>query len=158
MSRFVTSKDRNVFQGVSNAALARRIKATILKNVIIGHSANYLIQKTNDVSLFALLGVVNSKAVNFYFKFYNQTNHVPIGDFKQIPFPKLNPEAEVQLASIVKNIIAIKKDNIEANVSDFECQIDLRVFHLYNLSYDEVLIIDPKTPITEEEYDNFIFR
>ena len=28
------------------------------------------------------------------------------------------------------------------------------VYHLYDLSYDEVLIVDPDTPITEEEYNN----
>ena len=32
--------------------------------------------------------------------------------------------------------------------------IDNLVYHLYGLTYDEVLIVDPDTPITEEEYNN----
>lgn len=28
------------------------------------------------------------------------------------------------------------------------------VYHLYDLIYDEVLIVDPETPITREEYNN----
>lgn len=31
--------------------------------------------------------------------------------------------------------------------------IDLLVYHLYGLTYDEVLIVDPETPITREEYE-----
>ena len=34
-----------------------------------------------------------------------------------------------------------------------EKQIDRLVYHLYNLTYDEVLIVDPDTPITREEYE-----
>ena len=33
-----------------------------------------------------------------------------------------------------------------------EQQIDLLVYHFYGLTYDEVLIVDPDTPITKEEY------
>ncbi len=31
------------------------------------------------------------------------------------------------------------------------------MYHLYGLTYDEVLIVDPETPITREEYENFQF-
>ena len=34
-----------------------------------------------------------------------------------------------------------------------EQQIDLLVYHLYGLTYDEVLIVDPATPITKDEYE-----
>ncbi|MCQ2771235.1 MAG: hypothetical protein MJ236_05495, partial [Clostridia bacterium] len=44
---------------------------------------------------------------------------------------------------------------IEPTYNDFENKIDHIVYHLYNLTYDEVLIVDPQTPITREEYDNF---
>ncbi len=33
-------------------------------------------------------------------------------------------------------------------------EIDLRVYHLYGLTYDEVLIVDPEIPITREEYES----
>lgn len=37
-----------------------------------------------------------------------------------------------------------------------ETQIDIIVYHLYNLTYGEVMIIDPETSITEEEYNQHI--
>lgn len=33
-------------------------------------------------------------------------------------------------------------------------EIDLRVYHLYELTYDEVLTVDPETQITKEEYES----
>lgn len=36
---------------------------------------------------------------------------------------------------------------------DDEQQIDIFIYHLYGLTYDEVLIVDPETPITREEYE-----
>lgn len=35
-----------------------------------------------------------------------------------------------------------------------EIKLNIIVSKLYNLTYDEVLIIDPETPITREEYEN----
>lgn len=36
-----------------------------------------------------------------------------------------------------------------------ELAIDHIVYHLYNLTYDEVQIVDPETPISREEYESF---
>lgn len=33
--------------------------------------------------------------------------------------------------------------------------IDMMVYKLYNLEYEDILIIDPETPISREEYENF---
>ena len=37
--------------------------------------------------------------------------------------------------------------------STLESCITLLVYHLYGLTYDEVLIVDPEIPITREEYE-----
>lgn len=38
------------------------------------------------------------------------------------------------------------------DTSDIETKIDLIVYQLYGLTYKEVLIVDPETSITPEEY------
>ena len=43
----------------------------------------------------------------------------------------------------------------QPNDSRLLTEIDHIVYHLYDLTYDEVLIVDPNTPITRKEYDNF---
>jgi len=65
----------------------------------------------------------------------------------------------------LRPVTSIKHDDKRAAIPDskitgmrfywsLEQQIDLMVYHLYGLTYDEVLIVDPKTPITREEYEN----
>lgn len=100
-----------------------------------------------------ILSVLNSKAVNYYFKYFNQTNHVPIGEIRKIPFPPITKEEQEELIDLVDRILDAKRKNPNADTSSLELQIDLLVYHLYGLTYDEVLVVDPKTPITREEYE-----
>ena len=51
--------------------------------------------------------------------------------------------------NIVENIFVSEK------TEELMIEIDLRLYHLYNLNYEEVLIIDPETPITREKYDSY---
>lgn len=41
----------------------------------------------------------------------------------------------------------------DINTLSLKKEIDFLVYHLYGLTYDEVKIIDPATPITYEEYN-----
>jgi len=43
---------------------------------------------------------------------------------------------------------------LSAQIATTNNEIDLRVYKLYGLTYDEVLIVDPETPISREEYGN----
>lgn len=47
----------------------------------------------------------------------------------------------------------LKETDNNADTSADERAIDLLVYKLYGLTYDEVKIVDPTTNITEEEYD-----
>jgi len=63
-----------------------------------------------------------------------------------------------EYGSIVKNVEAIllaKHNDKQADTTSLENQIDILVYHLYGLTYDEVLIVDPDTPITREEYEAY---
>ena len=60
---------------------------------------------------------------------------------------------EIYIIDLVNQILSAKKETPSADTSALEQQIDLLVYHLYGLTYDEVLIVDPATPITREEYE-----
>ena len=155
LSKNHSNKERIVFQEVSNMGLSQRIKGTILKNVICGDTCNLLFSNDNRFDNRTILAVLNSKAVNYYFKYFNQTNHVPIGEIRKIPFPSIAKEDQEKLIDIVDRILNTKRDNPNADTSSLEQQIDYIVYHLYGLTYDEVLIVDPETPIAREEYEAY---
>ena len=130
------------------------MKGTILKNVICGDSCNLLYSKDSIIDNRFVLAVLNSKAVNYYFKFYNQTNHVPIGEIRNVPFPTINKTEQAYIIGLVDQILSIKRKNYLADTTAIETKIDVLVYHLYGLTYDEVLIVDPETTITREEYES----
>ena len=154
VSRNHTQIERIVFQEVVNMGLSHRVKGTLLKNVICGHSTNYIFSKSKEIDNRFLLAILNSKVVNYYFKFFNQTNHVPIGELKRIPFPVATPEQQAPIIALVDKILAAKKADPQADTGNLEHKIDLLVYKLYGLTYQEAKTIDPN--LTETEYNTTV--
>lgn len=104
-----------------------------------------------------LLAILNSKLfayalMNIYLEgdtFKSKNNII-----QNFPVPKSNELVGV-LSIEIDKIMAKKKENLSSEHE--ENNIDKLVYHLYNLTYDEVLIVDPETPITREEYESFEF-
>lgn len=102
-----------------------------------------------------IVGIINSKLTNFWFNYkYSSTkvsgNYFDLNgnQIKSIPLPKAVINRQ-HIISIVDRILEKEGDPILEN------RIDFLVYQLYGLTYDEVLVIDPETPISRKEYDNF---
>lgn len=112
----------------------------------------------NSISEKFLVAYLNSKFVSWYA--YNfiyaraiRTMHFYNYYIQQVPIPKI---AENTLLMIEENVDKINQSKINnTNTSEFEQNIDIIIFKLYNLSYGEVKLIDPEFPLTETEYENF---
>ena len=107
------------------------------------------------INPFGTLGLLNSKLIKFYWqqKFEDKRKTFPKikGTYLEL-LPIVPPPDEV--SRLVKSILSLKQNSLSNDISSIEHQIDLIVYHLYDLTYDEVLIVDPETPITREEYNN----
>ena len=55
------------------------------------------------------------------------------------------------IIDLVNKILAAKKANPQADTSSDERRIDLLVYHLYGLTFDEAKVIDES--LTEEEFN-----
>lgn len=64
-------------------------------------------------------------------------------------------DSKSYIGILVDEIMNKKLLSLESNTTILEQQIDLLLYHLYGLTYDEVLIVDPQTPITREEYETY---
>ena len=122
-------------------------------------STNVIILKPQYYNIINyLLAILNSKLINFYYQEISQENGRVLAQVKPIrikgiPIP---PKTELfvdGISSLVDTILAAKRTDPNADTSLEERQIDHLVYHLYGLTYDEVLIVDPQTPITREEYE-----
>lgn len=107
--------------------------------------------------LFYIAAILNSKLfeyalLNIYLE--GDTFKSKNAILQNFPIPK--PENFGKIESLVKRILSAKRENQQIDTSIEENEIDLLVYKLYGLTYDEVLIVDPDTPITSKEYENII--
>lgn len=106
-----------------------------------------------------ILGLLASKLFIFYVKHkFNEFDElfpkIRVAEFRQMPIPlKIKGINVHPIISLVDDIISTKLQNMGADTIGLENQLDLMVYHLYGLTYDEVLIVDPHTPIIREEYE-----
>ena len=114
--------------------------------------------KTNRVNLMYLTGLLNSKLIAFWLrnrgKMQGLNYQLDKEPLQQIPIAVPRTETQVQLGHIVEDIINRKSADENVSIQDFENQIDNIVYHLYDLTYNEVLIIDPHTPISREGFES----
>lgn len=71
---------------------------------------------------------------------------------KNIPFPKINNSIKGNIINLVSTLLLMKSKG--EDISLLEQNIDNLVYKLYNLTYEEVKVIDPEFGLTEEEYRN----
>lgn len=116
--------------------------------MVIAHSINY----------YALLGLLNSEVLKYYWsrKFEDKRKAFPKikGSYiEQLPIKKINND---YFNSLVKRIVSMRKggDNCVKEINE----MNLMVYKLYGLTYDEVKVVDPETTITEEEYEREISK
>ena len=104
-----------------------------------------ILQKDIKYSLFSLLGYLNSKLISFYHKRQtvkgnrNLFPKIVIKDLQNYPFP-INQDSMKTLEELTKNILELKKDKLDT--TDLEIQIDQLVYQLYDLTEEEIAIIE----------------
>lgn len=126
---------------------------------VAGKSTIIVLNPKDKDDLYVLQGLFNSKLLKFYI--YQAYSTLGIGggiNFSKdlvasLPVPQITNKSYFVI--LVKKILEQKSVYVESNCSAYENGLDHIVYHLYNLTYDEVQIVDPETPITREEYDNY---
>lgn len=120
-----------------------------------------VVKDNNIVKIEVILGILNSKMATFF-----HFNHSPkatkgafpkilVQDIKDFPIPDIPKRIQEIITTKVNDIMQQKHLTSHSDVTDIEKDIDEIVYHLYDMTYDEVLIIDPQTPISREEYESF---
>lgn len=112
-----------------------------------------------------VLGCINSSLLQFYYQvmFKAETDLFPkirIAQAKLLPIPLASKKKQDEIVRVVNEILSKKKQNPQADTTDLENQIDILVYLLYKLTYDEVRIIDPniETIISEAEYNKSLAK
>ena len=110
---------------------------------------------SETIDLRYLLGVINSKYASVLLSNIRGIGNIDVNPeyIRKIPIPSITPVQQQPIIDLVDQIIAAKQNDPNTDTTAWEQQIDLQLYHLYGLTYDEVLVVDPETAITKEEYE-----
>jgi adenine-specific DNA-methyltransferase len=92
-----------------------------------------------------ILGLMNSKLMNYVYsnKFKSTKtvfSEIQARSIKELPIPKISNEFENEITSLSSEIISLKKSM--ADTTDLENQIDQLVYQLYELTEEEIKIVE----------------
>jgi Alw26I/Eco31I/Esp3I family type II restriction m6 adenine DNA methyltransferase len=134
--------DRIAMQGMTGANDKVRIIMSIVpKGIYLANSCNYLLP-SKEFPVNYLLALMNSKIINWYFRCFSTNSNVNGYEIESLPVPKTTVVQQQPIITLVDKILAAKKANPQADTSDLEHQIDQLVYKLYNLTPDEIAVIE----------------
>ena len=90
-----------------------------------------------------LLGVMNSATAHDFLRANRRSNiHLYPDDWKKLPIPDVPLEQQEPIIELVDQILAAKRTNPDADVSELENEIDQIVYLLYGLIPEEIVIVE----------------
>ena len=139
--------EKIIMQRIRNVKLERRIVATLdTEQYYTFNSVNNLLRKNKEYNLRYVLGVLNSKLVNYLIKNLSSNTNLTAQDLDEIPFRNINFDINLEkdiyekIITKVDEILCSKKNNNET--SNLEGEIDQLVYQLYDLTEEEIEIIE----------------
>jgi type I restriction-modification system DNA methylase subunit len=151
------SSEKIVVQEIRNISLTRRIVATLdTDKTICLQSTNVINLKIDvNVGIYYILGILNSSAVNYYFRCrFPGNNHIPSNQLLRIPIPVFsNKQIYENLIKLVQTILNLNyqfqnsvsdstKLNVQRQIDATDCEIDRLVYELYGLTEEEIKIVE----------------
>ena len=93
-------------------------------------------------SLYCLLGFLNSKTLNWFFRCFSTNSNVNGYEVDNFPIPRLDLDVQLRISELVKEVIETKRINNLTDTSAIEKQIDEFVYQAYELSKEDIKIIE----------------
>lgn len=109
--------------------------------------SNSYILTSNTLPIKYILGLLNSKVLEYYFSFIGVMTAGGAYTLKhdtisRLPFPPTQPAQQQQIIALVDDILAAKKTTPSTDTSALEKEIDQLVYQLYGLSDPEIAVIE----------------
>lgn len=150
------SREEEIFQGEKILATRKCSVPTFSYSDFPCYvSRTFLIIKPNSIPAKLLTGILNSSLIKFWLerkgKMQGSNFQIDVTPVREIPIH--NPEVDPGIADLVNQILTQKEANPEADTTTLEQEIDLLVYKLYNLTREEVQVVDPEFGMSEAEYE-----
>lgn len=134
--------ERIAMQGMTGANDKIRLVMTIVPpGVYLANSCNYILP-TQELPASYLLGLLNSKLLNWYFRCFSTNSNVNGYEVEDFPMPKATEQQKQAIISLVDKIFNAKRSDLSTDTSALEQEIDRLVYALYGLTEEEVEVVE----------------
>lgn len=102
-----------------------------------------------DISIKYLLALLNSKVIDYYYSVRHKStktvfSEIQANSVRELPIKIIPNVGQQPFIELVDKILEIKKFDYKADTSALEAEIDKLVYSLYNLTEEEIKIIENK--------------
>lgn len=136
------------------------INACLIEKTILNDRNSMNIVNFKKYAPEFILSILNSKLISFWFvyKFGKMQRGIfpqfKINELEIFPIIDINDINQKALINLVEKIHSLKEQNEATN--ELETEIDIMVYKLYELTYDEVKIVDPDFLVNEFTYNTIL--
>ncbi len=154
-------KEGFCWSDISDTRIRARLKSKSIHDV----TSMSLFSKVTKISDWYFVCLVNANLTgNIIKSFINNTQHFQINDARQLPIIIPNQDTLNKFKKLFDEAYNIKRQQFSKVITEKEAlpllesienQIDIMVYKLYDLTYQEVLTIDKDFSMSEEEYREY---
>ncbi|GAA9358821.1 class I SAM-dependent DNA methyltransferase [Helicobacter pylori] len=137
-----------VTQNITGTSDAYRIHANLIEvknqEMLFLDTCNLSYCKEREHAKF-LVGLLNSRLLDWLFRKTSTNNHVNLYELETLPIPQItksNQPTADKITDCAKAILEAKEKDPKANTQKLEKEIDALVYQLYNLTDEEIKIIE----------------
>lgn len=120
--------------------------ASFIKETFVVDQTAYIAKPKSELDILFYLGILNSKLLFWYFQNINNEfdqlfPKIKVKEFNALPVPNVE-YIRGDISNIVSNILEIKTRDRKSDISQLENQIDQLVYKLYELTEEEIMIVE----------------
>ncbi|WQY53818.1 Eco57I restriction-modification methylase domain-containing protein [Helicobacter pylori] len=137
-----------VTQNITGTSDAYRIHANLIEvknqEMLFLNTCNLSYCKEREHAKF-LVGLLNSRLLDWLFRKTSTNNHVNLYELETLPIPQItksNKPTADKIIVLVDKILKSKEKDPKANTQKLEKEIDALVYRFYNLTDEEIKIIE----------------
>jgi hypothetical protein len=134
---------------IMRQVLGEKLNCTIINEDFIIDQSVFIakLDSNNIVFINAIQGLLASKLISKYFRYSSNEfdalfPKIKIGEFRELPVYSDLKKADFLLSKIVSEIIVKKRASPQENTAILEAEIDALIYQLYELTEEEIKIIE----------------
>ena len=143
--RFMQTQSKKIIIG----GMTKILECVYDEGEYVAGKSTTIILESEDMNLKYALAVLNSTLVSFWYRIYFRSlalagGYLRIGnnEIKTIPIPDVPSEQQAPIIERVDQILAAKAVALHANTAALEKEIDKQVYALYNLTEEDIAIVE----------------